>query len=63
VRREVLVLLDLKNAVGRAEWVRRYYSGHFCDDLRTEAERRRFAAWYSEGVAEAEKFLGAPRGH
>ena len=57
MRKENLTFLDLKNAVHRAEWTRRYFSGHFCDDCRSPRERDLFDAWYRRKIANAERFL------
>ena len=56
-RHEYLTYLDLRNAKGRSAWARRYHSGEFYADLRTDAERQAFEAWYSDRLQAAIRFL------
>ena len=61
-RSESLTLLDLKNAEARATWVRRYFSGSFCDDHRSGQEQVAFDEWYQPRMAEARNYLRGAHG-
>ena len=61
-RKEVLTPFDIRNAEHRAEWTRKYFSGHFCDDLRSPEEQARYAHWHHRAMREAHKFLRGTHG-
>lgn len=56
-----LYYLDLKNAANRARWTGRYFSGDFCDDLRSPEEQHNFEVRLRAKLAHARRFLEGDR--
>ena len=61
-RAETLTLLDIRNAHARADWVRKYFSGHFCEDNRSAEEQARYAYWHYHALHAAQQFLWGAHG-